>query len=758
MRALAITIFLGVLAALARGQTPPAPGLSGQPVEITSSGGTTYENGIARATGNVAIQSGDTSIYADSAEYNTLTSVVRLEGNVRIYRGLEFYTGQRATYNTKTKEVEAEKIRTLEAPFLLGGQEIETQPDRAQLVRQGTFTTHDSATPDFQIRAASVRLYENDRVILKHATFYVGRVPIFYWPYLYQSLDDSASFVISPAYMSSWGASLLTRVTFPITENVRGRVRLDYRERRGGAIGFEPDIVYGRGRRSHARLRTYFVLDDSPHINRTSIPREDLPRERYRLSFDDRTYFTSDISAFARINKLSDAFLLQDFFQTEFRLDPQPDNVVALNKYHPLYLLTAYARVQLNDFYEVTERLPELAIDIIRQPIFGSPVFYESETTAGFYRRNFPDESFFHDYESFRFDSLHQFFYPKTWFGFLSVVPRAGFRATYFDKTRDLSGIPIIPHPNELIPSFLIPPPNDLEPLRPGGDRFRTVVNTGVEASFKISRTWEAAQSRRLGLDGLRHVAQPFMNFSYVTGNDFTPAEVLQFDRYIPSTRLRPITFPQFTSVDSLDNWTILRLGLRNRLQTRRDDLTINWLETETYFDVNFDNPYDRSRFSNIYNNLYLTPVPWVAFGIASQVPLLGEGFTEINTGLRVQPFPALQLALSHRFLNENPFFENSSLYTLAAYYRMDDHWAAGFSGRYEASTGFFEEQRYTVYRDLTSWVASVGAIVRNNGGVKEYGLLLTFTLKALPKFSFDLNFDPGAESEGAETNLIGLP
>jgi hypothetical protein len=45
--------------------------------------------------------------------------------------------------------------------------------------------------------------------------------------------------------------------------------------------------------------------------------------------------------------------------------------------------------------------------------------------------------------------------------------------------------------------------------------------------------------------------------------------------------------------------------------------------------------------------------------------------------------------------------------------------------------------------------VASVGAVVRDNGGgVKEYGVLLTFTLKALPKFSFDLNFDPGGTNQ----------
>ena len=36
-------------------------------MEITASGNTNYENGIATAHGNVAIHTGDADIYADSA-------------------------------------------------------------------------------------------------------------------------------------------------------------------------------------------------------------------------------------------------------------------------------------------------------------------------------------------------------------------------------------------------------------------------------------------------------------------------------------------------------------------------------------------------------------------------------------------------------------------------------------------------------------------------------------------------------------------
>src|SRR5207237_2880110 len=101
------------------------------------------------------------------------------------------------------------------------------------LIENGMFTTHDAPDPSFHLQARTVRVYEKDYVVFQNVTFYLGEVPIFWWPYVYQSLDDAFSFSISPAFLSSWGPSLLTSVTFPITEKIKGRVHLDYRSRRG---------------------------------------------------------------------------------------------------------------------------------------------------------------------------------------------------------------------------------------------------------------------------------------------------------------------------------------------------------------------------------------------------------------------------------------------------------------------------------------------------------------------------------------------
>src|SRR5216117_2766425 len=191
------------------------------------------------------------------------------------------YTSQTAAFTTPKQKIRAISGRTESQPYFLGGQTVSSIEENGYLIRDGTFTTHDSAKPDFHLHARKIRIYEKDRVIFQYVTAYIGNVPVFWWPYLYQSLNDAFSFTVSPAFLSSWGPSLLTQVTFPITDNIKGRIRLDYMGRRGPAIGFEPTIEYGKDNNSLARIKSYYLQDQNPSINRTGLPRGPVPTGRY---------------------------------------------------------------------------------------------------------------------------------------------------------------------------------------------------------------------------------------------------------------------------------------------------------------------------------------------------------------------------------------------------------------------------------------------------------------------------------------------
>lgn len=727
------------------------------PIEINAEE-TRLESGIAVAEGNVVIQYGTILIYCDFAQYNPDTRDVLVQGNVRLYRDGQLFTGDRALYNLETKRLSAADFRGHFIPFAFAGDTLSSLGGNAYLVKDGIFTTSDNSKPDYHLKARTIRIYPNDRIVFSNATLYIGRTPVFWFPYVYQSLSKDQGFSITPGYKSEWGAFLLGAYTFPLTETMSGKLRLDLLSDRGVAGGLESYWENGKGQRDWGRFRFYTINDQQPGTNETGLAREEIDHGRYRISLQAKQYFTDDIYATVDINKLSDARFLQDFAEGEFRRNPNPDNAIALTYWNEDFTATLLGRQNLNDDnFDATERLPEFTLDTKRQPFFGSRVFYQGETSVGFLRRNFADQSQFQDYDTFRADSFHQFVLPLNVKEVVSIVPRIGVRGTYYGD----SGTYVDRAVTETVEESVFDEATGLTALakrdvtrterllREEGSIFRPVFNTGVEVSTKWSKAYEQVQSRAWGLDGLRHVIQPWVNASYTySGED--PVRILQFDRLNRSTQLSPIDYPEFNSIDTIDSNTTVRLGLRNRWQTRRDNQTLNWLELNTFFDAYIDRPEyagmtdaDRGSFSNIYNRLRFTPLPWMQLNIDSQLPILDAGFTELNTSVGMMVSPDVRVELGHRYINGNPFFIDSNLINLGAYVRLGDHWAISFRESYEFEDSTLESQRYELHRDLSSWVASLGFTIRDNRGEESYGVLLTFTLKDLPNVRLPLSIDP---------------
>ncbi len=129
---------------------------------------------------------------------------------------------------------------------------------------------------------------------------------------------------------------------------------------------------------------------------------------------------------------------------------------------------------------------------------------------------------------------------------------------------------------------------------------------------------------------------------------------------------------------------------------------------------------------------------------IDSQLPLLDEGFVEVNSGLNFLVNADTSVQLSHEYISGNPIFSNSSYVVVGAYRRINENWGVSFREAYEFEQGYLAQQRYAIHRDLSSWVASLALEVANNGGGKtSYGVALTFTLKDLPQINLPVSFDP---------------
>ena len=718
---------------------------------------------LATASGNVQISYGSTTIYADEAQYDPTTRDVIATGNVRIYRDGQLVTAERAVYNLETKDIMSASVNGDNFPYLYSGGSFQNNVgSTGYTVKGGTvFTTHDSLRPDWSLRARRARIYPHDSVILYDVDFYVGETPVMRLPYLYQSLNRENSFSITPGYSSVWGGYLLTTTTFPLNDKLGASLRLDYLTKRGAAVGFSTHWAPKEdGGKNWGRFTAYGLHDSSPGTNTTALAREAISADRYRVSLQARQYLTDDIYASVNINKLSDTRFLQDFYTAEFARNPHPDNSVSVTKFADDYTVTLLARKQVNEFFDGTERLPELALDMTRQPVLGTRAFYEGETSVGSYHRNFAKGSPFPDYGYSRLDSFHQFLFPHTYLGWLSIVPRVGVRGTWYSETGSTQQI--LPTTAErLNPAIAKNADGTINRLMKTGSVFRPVFNAGIEASFKASRAYEDVQSRAWGLDGVRHIIQPYMNLSSVS-TDSNGKQLFQIDRLQNSSQLPAIDFPSFNSIDSISDWNIVRLGMRNRIQTRRDDSTFNWLEMDSYFDVRLRQPNfgptnpDSGRYSNFVNRIRWTPLPWVAVSVDSQLPLLDTGFTEVNTDIFFLPNERMSFTIGHRYLSHNILIQNSSLINLGTYFRLNDNWGFSASGTYEIQDHTFQSQSYQLHRDLTSWIGSIGFTALDNGTAtnsqKSYGITLSFTLKDLPNIRLPLSVNPGLGGNSASS------
>jgi LPS-assembly protein len=313
-----------------------------------------------------------------------------------------------------------------------------------------------------------------------------------------------------------------------------------------------------------------------------------------------------------------------------------------------------------------------------------------------------------------RLYSYHELLYPTN-IGFLNVTPRIGGGAVNYSSVDG-------PEP---------------------ASSTRGLFHAGFDASFKASKLYDDARNRALGVDSLMHVVQPYLSYSFLGSSDLG-GDFRRIDRLSPSTVLRPIHVPQFTAIDDLNSWNIIRLGVENRLLTRRGQGSHPWLVTNTYFDTFIEDPeFDRD-FSNFFNDIAWHPLPWLRLNLGSQVPVFGGplDFTELNTALTFMPTPNFEFQVGHRVLQDHPFFQDSNLVDLRTYTRLTENWGFSTYHRYEFDDSTVELQQYTVHRDLTSWTAALGVLVRDHRGEQETGVVFSLTLKDFPSVSLPLDLD----------------
>jgi len=742
---------------LAQEMLPVAP----KDLKVSNSGPITYSpsSGLMTFSGNVSVRT-DTGLhfFADQAVLNSQQKSITLVGDVSIYQGNILHRGERAEYSYESRKLRVTALRSSIDPLLLETDEFASEERDGKQVFVGHdagLTTDDSEEPSYWLRAKKVTVYPDDKVVFNNLRVYAGKTPVFWLPYLSQPVNSALGYHFVPGARSTWGVFLLNTYGImlggqrdPLTGDNKdawllSQWHLDLRSRRGAATGLDLIDTRLADNPNLGWLKLYYMQDANPTINRSASPLGSVDNHRWSIALQNLFPLavpadtTGSWEVRANLTALSDRYYLEDIDPAVYRTNPNPDNTLGLYRRGDRTLVSLFGRFQLNEFYRSDTRLPELSFDQVLGPLFGGRVLHLGQTSAGIYQEKLSRDEVrglrskiaelplldgaipgllaqLEEPAFTRFHTYHEFSAPLTYAKWLALNPHAGFGHTAY---RNISG-----------------------PLE---SEERTLLHAGVDASVKYSRTYPDIQIPRWGVDGMLHIMQPYVGWSTVTSDDLDDS-LRPIDRFTFNTRPRSIRVGSFAAIDELQTWNIIRPGIRNKLITRRDEGSHEWLVLDTYTDVFITDPELNREVSNLYNDLRWEPLPWLQWDVETQFSLYssGSGFKELATRGTIMPNENSEISLGYRILSSHPVLEDSNRIDLRAYLRLNDRWGIGTTQVWELDDNTPEYQQFTIHRDLNSWVASLGLSRRDNRGREELGMILSLTLKDFPSASLPLKLE----------------
>ncbi len=439
--------------------------------------------------------------------------------------------------------------------------------------------------------------------------FYLGEVPIFYWPKLGTDLTDPTFYIrrLRVRNDSVYGFQILSNFSGYELLGIRNRppgtdwdVSLDWLGKRG--LGHGTTFTYDNtsfplGAGPAAGLADFWGIDDHGVDNlgegrRSLEPEKDY---RFRWFWQHRQQVFGDYQLSAEFGWISDRNFLQEFFKREWDELKDMSTGVELKKSQDNMSWSVTADARLNSFFTQTEWLPRGDHFWLGQELLGQSLTWYEHSSVGYARlktASLPENP-----SDTPFDLM-------PW-----EVDAEGERLV----TRQEIDFPFQAGPVKVVPFALGELAHWGEDAN-GDDLQRAYWQAGIRASMPMWRADPTVESRLWNLHGLAHKVVFDAEVAFAESNrdlDLLPLYDSLDDDSIEAFRhrLAMLTYgmadvpPQFDSrsyalryglgswvtspsMEIADDLTTLRLGMRHRWQTKRgmpgNRRIVDWITLDT--------------------------------------------------------------------------------------------------------------------------------------------------------------------------------
>ncbi|MDD5465210.1 MAG: LPS assembly protein LptD [Candidatus Omnitrophica bacterium] len=683
------------------------------------------DNKEVTATGNIEVTYKGSKLTCNKLKVNMLTKEGQAEGNARLQDAKGVVTGEKIVYDFANKTGIIYNADFRANPYFGKAKVVEKVSDSEFIAKRGYFTTCSMDHPHYRFAVKKLNMFPGDKTQTKQATLYLGTVPVVYLPRFNYSMKDPLMHVqVEPGTRKDWGPYLLSAWRYNITDNLDGRLLLDYRNKLGWAEGFYSNYrTPGAGKGEFKFYYTNEKPADQPKGALTEFQRYFM-RWRHKWDIDQRTNFTAELLKITDKRRKDDwtypanRSFLQDYFFREYEKDSQPLSYAFFHHAFDYSSLDVLLQMRTNHWFDQIEKKPEVNYNLPSLQLGESPLYFESINQLGTYNKK--GTTLGDDLTDTRFDTKNTLSYPMK-IAFIQFKPFVSSRQTFYDRgANDQAGI------------------------------VRTIFYSGADMSTKFYRVFDV-KTNFLGLDvnGLRHVITPTIGYLYT---------------HVPTIPIGNIK--QIDGVDSIHRGNTASLSLSNKLQTKRNGQSVDFadllvttdyvLDPKTGDNAILNNTGKRltSQLSDVLFKLKILPYSWMRLeGEAtyehSDHDLINYNrFSLVNYDLTFDLGQDRSFSLGQRYERKG-----KNEVTAGFHWRLTPKWKFGIYQRYNLrKTDTLErgsqEQEYTLTRDLHCWDLD---ITLNKKEISGTSIFFAFRLKAFPENEFGFDQSVSEKKSGAQ-------
>ena len=230
------------------------------------------EYGVITASGNITLDWLGKVLKADNIEVTLPSKKLKAQGNISIVESSNTIFADSVEYSMEEEAGTISNSKGCSMPIFFKAEKMIKISSDTYKIENVIISNCDLDQPHHHVFAKEGILVVDKKISVSKAIYYVGKVPVFYFPKYTRYLsggDGKFSYEIEPGYINEGGLSLKAKLKYKFTKKFDGKLYLDYLGSIGEGTGLE--FNYYESQKIKATIFGYGALYTKDNSQRWSV-------------------------------------------------------------------------------------------------------------------------------------------------------------------------------------------------------------------------------------------------------------------------------------------------------------------------------------------------------------------------------------------------------------------------------------------------------------------------------------------------------